>query len=68
MILLAQQARADWINLTGSETAPNIVEIYVMDDHVRLVLEVYIGDLEKFVELIPDSWMVDVQNRSPQKS
>ena len=31
-------AHADWINLTGAETSPNIAEIYVMDDHVRIVL------------------------------
>jgi len=47
-------SRADWINLTGSETAPNIAEIYVLDDYVRVQLEVYVGDLEKFEELLPD--------------
>lgn len=62
-------ARADWINLTGAETAPNIVEIYVLDDHVRLVLEVYIGDLEFFEELIPDDWVKDskVQRPAPEE-
>lgn len=30
------QVKADWINLTGAETAPNIAEIYVLDDHVKL--------------------------------
>ena len=33
-------AKADWLNLTGAETAPNIAEIYVQDDGVKLVLEV----------------------------
>lgn len=42
-----QAARADWINLTGAETAPNIAEITVLDDHVKVVLEVYVGDLDK---------------------
>ena len=37
-------ARTDWINLTGAETAPTIAEIYVLDDHVKVVLEVYIRD------------------------
>ncbi len=32
-------AKADWLNLTGAETAPNIAEIYVQDDRVRLVFE-----------------------------
>ncbi|MFQ5545604.1 MAG: hypothetical protein ACE5FE_06480, partial [Acidiferrobacterales bacterium] len=57
--------RADWINLTGAETAPNIAEIYVLDDHVKLVLEVYIGDLETFEELIPDDWLKDLAVQRP---
>ena len=40
LLVLASPAKADWINLTGAETAPNIAEIYVMDDHVKVVLEV----------------------------
>ena len=44
-ILFSTQLRADWINLTGAETAQNIAEIYVMDDHVKIQLEVYVGDL-----------------------
>jgi hypothetical protein len=52
-------ASADWINLTGAETAPNIAEIYVLDDRVRLVLEVYVGDLEQFDDLVPDGWLAD---------
>jgi hypothetical protein len=49
--------RADWINLTGAETAPNIAEIRVLEDRVNVRLEVYIGDLESFADLIPDSMM-----------
>ncbi len=52
-------ASADWINLTGAETAPNIAEIYVLDDRVRLVLEVYVGDLDFFADLVPDDWLRD---------
>ncbi len=50
-------ARADWINLTGAENAPNIAEIYIDDDHIRLVLEVYVGDLETFIDLVPDDML-----------
>ena len=50
-------ARADWINLTGAETAPSIAEITVYDDRVEVALEVYVGDLETFEELIPDEWV-----------
>ena len=53
------EAEADWLNLTGAETAPNIAEIYVLDDRVRLVLEVYVGDLDLFADLVPDDWLRD---------
>jgi hypothetical protein len=66
LFVLASPARADWINLTGAETAPNIAEIYVMDDHVKVVLEIYIGDLKAFEELVPDDWLKDADvQRSP---
>jgi len=51
--------QADWINLTGAETAPNIAEITVFDDRVEVALEVYIGDLTTFEELVPDDWLQD---------
>ncbi len=62
--LVATQARADWINLTGSETAPNIAEIYVLDDRVHVKLEVYVGDLDKFDDLVPDDWLRDASGRA----
>ena len=65
---MAAPATADWINLTGSETAPNIAEIYVMDDHVKLVLEVYVGDLEIFAELLPDDWLTGKSDNRPDES
>ena len=58
-------AKADWINMTGAETSPNIAEIYVLDDHVKLVLEVYVGDLRTFEDLIPDDWLRDSANKRP---
>jgi hypothetical protein len=62
---LGNVARADLMNLTGAETAPNIAEIYVEDDRVRLVLEVYIGDLETFQDLLPDDWLTDIEVERP---
>jgi len=56
---------ADWINLTGAETAPNIAEIYVLDDRVKVKLEVYVGDLSSFKELIPDDWIEDPKIKRP---
>ena len=53
----AISARADWMNLTGAETSPNIAEITILDDRVRIALEIYIGDLETFQDLLPDDWL-----------
>ena len=65
LIVLSVPVHADWINLTGAETSPNIAEIYVMDDHVRVKLEVYVGDLQSFEELIPDDWIEDQDIKRP---
>jgi hypothetical protein len=56
LLSAASATRADWMNLTGAETAPNVAEIYILDDRVRVVLEVTVGDLKHFEALIPDAW------------
>lgn len=53
----ANPSHADWINLTGAETAANIAEITILDDRVRVVLEIYVRDLKTFEELLPDDWL-----------
>jgi hypothetical protein len=68
LLAMATPVNSDWINLTGSETAANIAEIYVMDDHVRLVLEVYVGDLEAFADLVPDDWLTDKAASRPDEA
>jgi len=65
LITVSVSAQADWINLTGAETSPNIAEIYVLDDHVKVKLEVYVGDLSSFEELIPDDWIEDPEIKRP---
>jgi len=55
-LVFVSTVRADWINLSGAQSAANIAEIYVEDDQVRLVLEVYVNDIDKFVDLLPDEW------------
>jgi hypothetical protein len=65
LILWSPFLKADWMNLTGAETAQNIAEIYVLDDHVKVKLEVYIGDLEKFEELVPDGWIQESSIKRP---
>jgi len=64
-LLTAAPARADWINLTGAETAPNIAEITVFDDRVEVALEVYVGDLKTFEALIPDDWVKELKVERP---
>ena len=59
LVLLINAVKADWINLTGAETAPNIAEITVADDHVKVALEVYVGDLDRFEDLVPDDLLRD---------
>ena len=65
IFLAAFPATADWINMTGAQSAPNIAEIYVEENHVRVVLEIYIGDLEKFVDLLPDDWLTQAEVKRP---
>ena len=56
IFFLSSSVQADWINLTGAQNARNIAEIYVNDDHVKLVLEVHVGDLSTFEDLLPDDF------------
>ena len=65
VLLFMPLASADWINLTGAETSRNIAEIYVLDDHVKLKLEVYVGDLEQFIELVPNELLSNPQQERP---
>jgi len=49
-------ANADWINLSGAQNAPNIAEIHINEDHVRIDLEIFVKDLVIFDRLIPDDF------------
>ena len=64
-LLSVSTTQADWINLTGAETAPNIAEITVFDDRVEVALEIYVGDLNTFEALVPDDWLKDMQVERP---
>jgi hypothetical protein len=66
LILLSDgRARADWINMTGAETAPNIAEIHIGTDRLRLLLEIFIEDLEVFRDLVPDDLLADAGPNRP---
>ena len=49
-------ANADWINLSGAQNAPNIAEIHINDDHVKIELEIFVNDMVTFDRLIPDEF------------
>jgi len=50
---------ADFMAFNGSEMAPNIAEIRIAEDGVRIQLEVFVGDLKTFDALVPDNWLKD---------
>ena len=56
---------ADWINLSGAENAPNIAEIHIEDDHVRIKLEIFVDDMVTFDRLIPDTFFEGTSIKRP---
>ncbi|MEM7221395.1 MAG: hypothetical protein AAF495_00350 [Pseudomonadota bacterium] len=54
LFLSAGDAWGDWINLTGAESAPNIAEIFVGEDGVRVGLELSLAELERLPEADED--------------
>ena len=56
ILMATSSADADWINLSGAQNAPNIAEIHISDDHVRVDLEIFVRDLVFFDRLIPDDF------------
>jgi hypothetical protein len=65
VMIAALPVQADWINLSGAQSAANIAEIYVENDHVRLELEVFVNDIDKFIDLLPDEWFEQANIESP---
>ena len=63
--LVPPAANADWINLSGAENARNIAEIHISSDHVRIDLEIFVGDLVTFDRLIPDGFFKDTDIERP---
>lgn len=41
---------ADWINVTGAAKSPNIAEVHVNENKIKLILEIDPNDLETFVK------------------
>jgi hypothetical protein len=68
LIISPTTSYADWINLSGAENTRNIAEISISDDHVRIQLEVYVGDLELFEPLIPEELLAQKDTARPRLS
>jgi hypothetical protein len=64
----SSSARADVLNLTGAETAPNIAEIRFLDDRVNIRLEIYLEDLKIFADLIPDRLLKEAAGTGPSEA
>lgn len=58
-------AIADFMSVGGAEVAPNIAEIYVTENGVRINLEVYVDDLDRFENVLPDDWVQSSEKRRP---
>ena len=64
-LMLTPSAEADWINFSGAENAPNIAEIYIHDDHVKVELEIFVKDMVTFDRLIPDEFFEGTDIKRP---
>ena len=66
LFIVRTPANADWINLSGAQNAPNIAEIYINDDHVKIEIEIFVKDLVTFDRLIPDKFFAGTKiKRAP---
>ena len=63
--MVCPPANADWINLSGAQNAPNIAEIHINDEHVRIEFEIFVNDLVIFDRLIPDDFFADTGIKRP---
>ncbi len=68
VLLVSTLVRADMISLSGAENARNIAEIAVEPDAVTVRLEVYLGDAEAFVDILPDHWFRDDAPARPDEA
>ena len=67
-VLFQTSAKADFLTLNGSEVAPNIAEIRISEDGVRVQLEIYVEDAKTFEALLPDSWFKEDAAQRPTET
>lgn len=65
MSLQGTTVRADYISLSGAENAENVAEIYVLEDRVRLDLEVYVRHFDVFRLLVPVKMYANPSEAAP---
>ncbi len=65
LLLACTAANADWISFSGAENAPNIAEIYIHEDHVKIELEIFVNDMVAFDRLIPDTFFEGTDIKRP---
>ncbi len=53
---LTTPVNADWLNFNVAENAPTIAEIYINDNHIKVILEMYIHDLKAFIDVLPEDF------------
>ncbi|MBW2237788.1 MAG: hypothetical protein JRF39_01860 [Deltaproteobacteria bacterium] len=63
--MVRTSANADWINLSGAENSPNIAEIHIQDDYVKIELEIFVDDMVTFDRLIPDAFFKGTAIKRP---
>jgi len=56
LVMLPQALLADLIPINGAAVAPNIAEIQITDDGVRINLEIFVRDIPVFDALVPEDW------------
>lgn len=61
-----QAVSADVVLTNGSEVAPNIAVLHVQDDGVYVDLEVYVGDIPLFADMLPIGWSSDFVRGEPE--
>lgn len=65
LIISPQFLVADTAPINSAAVAPNIAEIRVSDEGVRIKLEVFVRDISVFDALVPDSWFKDDSSTLP---
>lgn len=63
--ILCPVGNADWISFSGAENAPNIADIRIQEDYVKIELEVFVNNMVAFDRLIPDQFFEETGIRRP---